>query len=755
MVLAFPRLPAIWDRKTARKIVRKSGLGAVTLRSRVWSVLKSESSLHFMSMNVFQKTVSPWVLFCALVVVYPVYSKEKGKNRRALSGESSPSLAPAAETEVPEEKLDRWRAWSDAEGRKLEAEYRGLSGDQLEVRAKDGKTYRLSLSKLVEADREYALKLRKQLPPPLHEAAARLDALVSSSLAKAGQKPNALLSDEQFVRRLYLDLAGRIPTAAEAAAFLTDKRDGKRERLVDTLLEGPGYNSQMFNWLADTLRIMDDYGKGVRTYLYEEWVKEQIAANRPWDRFVRDLLTAEGRLSDTGQVGYLLRDRGMPLDNLSNTLTTFLGANVACAQCHNHPLAAWKEKDFYSMAAFFGATDTTYAKATGVAKRMAKSTDVDKGILLRILAPNLAEVETTGKNATKLPEDYKYPDGKPGESVEPGLIAWTEKDREGAAYQGIKTDSPAALRQQFAKWMTHAENPRFAAAIANRMWKKFFGLAVQEPVSDLDDLSKASNPELLAALAELMKQVRFDLKEFQRVLVNTQAYQRQSSVTPDLSKGPYLFPGPILRRMSAEQTWDSVLALVVGTEMDSFKLQRAESIRAVDLEGPVSQEAVVAKAKELAGESSSKKRSKGGRKGDTAPENDYGDYPPPKGEGMVLARASELQQPAKESHFLRMFGQSDRQVADSNSVEGGIPQVLMLMNGDVQKVISSERSQVLKDASKEKTPEKQVESLYFSFLGRRPALAERQYAVRLLGYGLKLPDLSWVMFNTREFMFVQ
>jgi hypothetical protein len=102
-----------------------------------------------------------------------------------------------------------------------------------------------------------------------------------------------------------------------------------------------------------------------------------------------------------------------------------------------------------------------------------------------------------------------------------------------------------------------------------------------------------------------------------------------------------------------------------------------------------------------------------------------------------------------------MFGQSDRQVADSNSVEGGIPQVLMLMNGDVQKVISGERSQVLKDAAKEKTPEKQIESFYFSFLGRRPSILEREYARKLLGSGLKLSDLAWVMFNTREFMFIQ
>jgi hypothetical protein len=716
------------------------------------------------SMKPLPKTFLPVALVLGVAFCMPAFAKEKGK-RKALREKGMPEGAQSVETteepEVPQEKLDLMHVWSDSEGRRLEAEFRRLDGDSLEVRARDGKVYRLSLAKLVEADRLFAGKLQQQQPPSVKESAAKIDALVLEGLTKAGKKPNPPATDEQFVRRVYLDLAGRIPTAAETAAFLGDKREGKRGLWVDALLAGPGYGSQMFNWMADTLRIMDDYGKGVKTYLYEEWVKEQLAMNRPWDKFVYDLMTAEGRLSDTGPVGYLLRDRGMPLDNLSNTLGTFLGANVACAQCHNHPLADWKERDFYGMAAFFGNTDTTYAKATGVAKRMGKTADVDKNLLIRILAPNLAEVETVKLNAVKLPEDYKYKDGKPGDSVEPKLIAWTEQDRATPLYQGVKADSGAGLRKQFAKWMTHPENPRFATAIANRMWKKLFGLGVQEPVSDLDDLSKGANPELLAGLTDLMRRERFDLKEFQRVLVNTQAYQRQVSVTPDLSRGAYLFPGPLLRRMSAEQAWDSVLALVIGTEIDGFKLQRAEHIREVDLPGAVTQEAVLAKAHELLGSSGNgAAQGRGGGKkklggnGDLR-SSDFGDYPPPHFEGMTLARASELPQPSRESHFLRMFGQSDRQVADSNSTEGGVPQVLMLMNGDVQKVIASQNSKVLKEAAKEKGVEKQVESLYFSFLGRRPALSERQYAVNLLGNGLKLPDLAWVMFNTREFMFVQ
>jgi hypothetical protein len=692
-----------------------------------------------------------------------------GKKRR-LQEASIPAPAaettPVAEPVKPAAPASPWRTWSDAEGRKIEAEFRGLDGDLVMVRTKDNKSYRLDLTKLVPADREFAQQMQRTLPPPpvpLATAAAKIDALVLVGLTKAGQRPNAPATDEQLVRRLYLDIVGRIPTAAETAAFVDSKAPDKRPKLIDTLLTSEGYNSQMFNWLGDMLRITDDYGKGVKTYVYEEWIKDQLAENRPWDGFVHDLMTAEGRLSNNGPVGYLLRDRNMPLDNLSNTVTTFLGANVACAQCHNHPLAAWTQREFYELASFFGATDTSYAKAAGQAKKLAGKTDLNKRLLINMLAPNLAEVEALHRNTMTFPTDYKYSDAKPSAPVPPKFIEWGKDDSAKNPAYVQQPQKPEELRKAFADWMTHPDNPRFATAIANRVWQRIFGLAVQEPVTDLDDLSKGSNPPLLAHLTEEMKRVKFDLREFQRIVFNTQAYQRQASVTPDLGQGPYLFPGPLLRRMTAEQAWDSVLTLVVGPELDKFKLRRADEIKKMNIEGPINATTILAKAKELTeSEGATGGRRKGKAKapgklggGVDVSAADYDGAPPPHFEGLTLARASELPQPAKEAHFLRMFGQSDRQIADTNSREGGVPQVLMMMNGDVQKCIASAQSMVLKDAAKQKTPEQQVESLYFSFLGRRPTIVETQTARRVFGEGLKLPDLTWVLFNSREFIFIQ
>ncbi len=699
------------------------------------------------------------LLGLAILATAVTPAEAKGKKNHQTPPVAQENIEPAP----PAEQTSPWRTWSDPQGRKIDAEFRSLEGEALTVRTKEGQSYRLKLALLVPADQDYARKLQALQPPPpvpVAKAAAKIDELVLAGLTKAGQKPNAAATDEQLVRRMYLDIAGRIPTARETAAFIHDRAPDKRSKLVDKLLVSDGYNSQMFNWLADMLRVMDDYGKGVKTYVYEDWMKDQIAVNRPWNAFVRDLMTAEGRLTTAGPVGYLLRDRNMPLDNLSNTLSIFLGANVACAQCHDHPLAPWKQRDFYEMASFFGATDTSYAKANGQAKKLAAKTKIDKGLLTRMLAPNLAEVESLHKNTMTFPKDYKYSDAKAGEPVAPKLITWSQDDAANPAYS-MNASKPEDLRRAFAGWLTHPENPRFATAIANRLWKRLFGLAVQEPVTDLDDLSKGANPELLAHLTSEMKRVKFDLREFQRTVLNTQAYQRQASVTPDLGKGPYLFPGPLLRRMTAEQAWDSMLTLVVGAEVDHFKLRRAEEIRRLNIPGTeLTTETILAKAQELASGSAEKKRKGAGKTaknggGTEVSAEEYEGHPPPKFESLTLARASELPQPAKEAHFLRMFGQSDRQLPDGNSLEGGVPQVLMMMNGDVQKCIASQQSMVLRDAAKQKSPEEEVESLYFSFLGRRPTMIEKQTARRVFGEGLKLPDLTWVLFNSREFIFVQ
>ncbi|MBK8092506.1 MAG: DUF1553 domain-containing protein [Verrucomicrobiaceae bacterium] len=233
--------------------------------------------------------------------------------------------------------------------------------------------------------------------------------------------------------------------------------------------------------------------------------------------------------------------------------------------------------------------------------------------------------------------------------------------------------------------MTSPDNPRFAMTIANRLWKRAFGIGIKEPVTDLDDPAASVNPALLHHLASEMVRLKFDMKQFMRLLYNTQAYQREATSYDIADGGPYLFPGPVLRRMSAEQAWDSCATLVVGADVDKFHAHRGETyskVMKVNFGEDATKESIVADIaksrsgmRQYGGAKSAPKKNKKKRPMQAA--NTDGDdsveITPPIRNGLVLARASELPQPEKDQHFLRMFGQSDRQIADSSSDEGSIP----------------------------------------------------------------------------------
>ncbi|MDZ4404752.1 DUF1549 domain-containing protein [Prosthecobacter sp.] len=673
-----------------------------------------------------------------------------------------------------------YRTWTDSQGRKLEATFRGIESGNVFLQVRNGYVYRLPLEKLSAEDQQAAKTLKPEglgIPadPNLAQAAARIDMLVDGGLKKAGQKSNPLASDEQFVRRVYLDVVGRIPTREEALEFINDTSLSKRAKVIDKLLNSDGYNSHLFNYFADMMRVAD-LAQKARFYTYQDWMKSQIADNIPWDKMVYSMMTADGRLLDNGATGYLLRDAGMRLDNLSLTLSTFLGANVSCAQCHDHPFADWTQRQFYEMASFFGATETFGTRGSkggyGMQEMRKVLASLDDRRLQQqaknLLRVNAMAVDDGTENDLKLPDDYKYPDGKPGEPVKPKLVTWGDT-KNTKAYQGVQTKSEEDLRAQFAKWMTSPDNPRFAMTIANRLWKRAFGIGVREPVTDLDDPEASVNPPLLRHLAAEMVRLKFDLKQFMRLLYNTQTYQREATSHEMADSGAYLFPGPILRRMSAEQAWDSCATLVVGADVDKFKANRGETyakVMNIDFGKDASPDAIktqienaITGMRQYGGPNGGNPKNNAKKKRMRMQPASGGEedltVAPPVRDGLVLARASELPQPERDQHFLRMFGQSDRQIADSNSDEGSIPQVLMLMNGEAQRVIGQNDSLVIKTASAQKSPEQQIESLYLSFFSRKPKPDELADAVGAIGSGLTMRDLSWVLFNTREFVFVE
>ena len=581
----------------------------------------------------------------------------------------------------------------------------------------------------------------------IKSASLWVDRTVGGALVKNGVQPNKQTDDFVFVRRVYLDVAGRIPTDVEARDFLNDKDPEKRRKIIDQLLISDGYRSHLFNWLADLLRHREKLRRSNFNH-YERWLKDQIAQNSPWNEMVYAMLTAEGTLASSGPTGYLLRDPGMPLDNLSNTLNIFLSANVSCAQCHDHPLADWTQREFYELAAFFGATDVSDRDPRKVGNKL-KLPDgsISKQDVASAVAQNLARVHTKSFQTLKFPDDYAYSDVEPGSPVDPLLFIWGDEE----LTVEVDEKDPGKLRENFAEWLTHKENPRFAIAIANRLWKRFFGLGVQEPLEDLDDLTKASNPELLQLLGKVMVAADFDLREFQRVILNSKAYQAVSSVTPSSGDSEnYLFPGPILRRMSAEQAWDSILALVLGTSLDDYKVDRSNRVTRYDF--PYEQMS----SDEVREKVLLMKKNGYLKSNQRMVEADFvGGKRPIKIKDEFLLRSSELSQPAPNNHFLRMFGQSSRDLVNDSSVEGSIPQALMLMNGGVQHLLYDKEARLSKMLKRSGDFKSAVQFLFLSFFSRPPTPDEMNTIEQALAEGMKKDDLSWALFNSTEFLFVQ
>ncbi len=704
------------------------------------------------------------------------------------------------------------RTWTDTSGRQVTASFIGLDGENIILLTADGSTHKFPLTKLSAEDQALAKSLKPSEQPVMlangtvAQASSMIDSLVAKGLvranperAKGGKKPitgfNAMANDEQFVRRVYLDVVGRIPNHAETTTFIKDSNPNKRAKLIDMLLDNPGYNSHMYNYVAEMLRVKDrlDGGNNIRGIPYINWLQTQVATNTPWDKVVYEMLTADGKMWHNGAAGYLLRDSGMQLDNLANTLAVFLGTDVACAQCHDHPFSDWTQHQFFEMASFFGATSTRYRAQRpkkGDDMMMADMsgkimTDIEKIIekngmdikrlrngIEQFIGANRYAVNDTDTNVTKLPHDYKYKDAKPGDPVAPKFITWSKDDKNLACYKQ-KTKVEEDLRGSFAAWATHPTNPRFAMAIANRMWKRAFGQGISEPVTNIDDPNQSANPELLKHLAEEMKRVKFDLKAFMRIIYNTRAYQSEATTEHIAMGEPYYFQGPLLRRMTAEQAWDSYMTLVLG-EPDKYQKPLddlySKSID-LDLSNPkLDAQTVLMKydayrkmdAKERAlmggglaeaGNMEDNKKSKGKAKAepDMMMENASLSF-----ENMVLRRAAELDQPAPNGHFLIDFGQSPRNLIDGSTKVGSVPQVLTMMNGKAQQMLTSSDSLIFRTMDKMSNPSDKVEALFLSVLSRRPTMNEKEIAKRAIGGGDDgYSNMIWALINTREFIFVQ
>ena len=576
------------------------------------------------------------------------------------------------------------------------------------------------------------------------KAAQEIDRLIAANYTKLKVKPNDKTTDAQFLRRIYLDITGTIPTYQQTNKFLTSKEPDKRAQLIDELLGSDGYASHFFN----VLRYTDNLNGNVRGEPYRQWIKQSLAENKPWDKLVTELITAEGLVWQNPATGYLQRDANMPLDNMNNTVRIFLGTRIGCAQCHNHPFDRWTQKEFYQMAAFTygtltstGGGDTRFWSKNPNDRLQEEYYKLDQEEeerrtnyyrFNRLIGINMTVVNDQPDRKVALPADYAYEDAKPKQVIEPKVLFGTPPV--------IKPNEPP--RMAFARWLTARDNPRFALTIANRLWKQAFGSGQIEPVDDMMDSTVAENPELMKFLEAEMLRLNFDMKEYLRNVFYSETYQRQAcaeEINPGL---PYHFTGPNLRRMSAEQVWDSFLTLAV-VRPDEFREIKADvrtKYIGLDLSKIPAADLLMADNK--------------------GNEVDYGQGPRQSKytyKGTLLARASELPSPVPPSHFLRTFGQSDRELISASSTFGSVPQVLFMFNGPITHMLLEKNSTIYNNVVKKQSVGEGIRAIFLTVLSREPDAEELKLGVDEVklrgpaGYG----NVIWSLVNTREFLFIQ
>jgi hypothetical protein len=340
--------------------------------------------------------------------------------------------------------------------------------------------------------------------------------------------------DAEFLRRAYLDITGVIPTAEKAAAFLDSKEPDKRAKLIDELLAGKDYGKHQADiWQGLMLPRSSDNLFARRFYPnIQKWLEDSFNDNKPWDQMVREVLTFQGPVDKTGPGPYYLAN-GPTVDKVTDSVTKlFLGVQLQCAQCHNHPFTDWKQTEYWGMAAFF----TKTGPSGGNPKALAK-----KGGTI-----NIAEGPRGFGGRRRLPESAK---------IVPPKFLQGEQPK-------VKADDP--LRPVLADWLTSPKNPFFARAMVNRTWGQLFGRGFVNPVDDMHEGNPASHPELLADLAQQFAAHGFDVKYLIRAICNSEAYQRTSKPAGNNGDAaPELFARMPVKVLTPGQLFDS-LSLALG-----------------------------------------------------------------------------------------------------------------------------------------------------------------------------------------------
>jgi hypothetical protein len=375
--------------------------------------------------------------------------------------------------------------------------------------------------------------LENAIDPKLFAEAQRtnfIDEHVLRKLEALRIPPAGPCTDHEFIRRAFLDCTGSLPPPNEVTAFVADQRPDKRARLIDSLLERPEFvDYWSYKW-SDLLLVSSQKLQPPAMWAYYRWIRRAVAENRPWDRFARELVTAQGNSLDNGACNFFVLHKD-PAELTETAAVTFLGMSVACAKCHNHPLEKWTQDQYWSLVNMFGRVGLKNGERTG---------DV------AVQSLPAGEVMHLRRGVPMPPAPL---DGKP-------LAFDDRRDR----------------RVVFAESLTSPENSYFAKAIVNRIWRNFMGRGLVEAEDDLRATNPPTNPELLAALAKDFTTHGYDVKHLIRLVMNSATYQRSSAPAAGSESDDRFYSHYLVRRLPAEVILDAYAQVTgVATPFDTLQ----------------------------------------------------------------------------------------------------------------------------------------------------------------------------------------
>jgi len=502
-----------------------------------------------------------------------------------------------------------------------------------------------------------------------------VDELVLKKLELLRLPPSAQCSDAEFIRRAFLDTCGILPKPEEVTAFLNDPDPKKRVTLVDKLLERPEFTDYWTMKWSDLLLVSSRKLPQPAMWAFYRSIRRGVADNEPWDAFARNLVTATGSSLTHGGGNYFVMHKDIS-DLAESTAVTFLGMSITCARCHNHPLEKWTQDEYWSFANLFSRVALKTGDRTG--EVMVQSRGEGEALHLR-------------RGVAMPPTPL---DGKP-----------------------LPADSPADRRAYFAEWLTSPDNPYFAKALVNRVWKNYMGRGLVEAEDDLRETNPASNRELFDALAADFIRNKFDVKHLMRTILNSAAYQRSSKPLAGNAADDRFHSRYLIRRLPAEVILDAYSDVSgVPTPFNQIKSNAGDAITPIAT------------------------------------------YP-------LGTRAVQIPDSLAASRFLEAFGRADRVQTCSceRTSDASVTQALHLNNGvTLNDKLRGEKSVVSSWLAAKMSENEIVDRLFLTALSRPPSAEEKAKFVKILAEAAKdgaaarreaIEDFVWAVLTGREFLF--